>query len=506
MSENSPDAKSPSLPLISTPQSAHSRDQSSPKAQLLPEILAELQFFKAVADEYSQDAVRLLAKRSAFKRIARGEVLFSPGAPADECYIVLKGALKLESPDSSSIFAQNTLLGASALTSPHPWSSTCTALANTKLAVISKTDYDAVVVKLEELKNARLVEFFQHIPAFARMRKAAVHRIAALFAHRHYVRKQCVYRPGDQSEEVYIVRNGEFGLSQTVTPKVSEAIGGFRGRRLMYQQAEVALIGPGEFIGDVDVLENRPRTQMCVCKSTTGTLLVIGKQQYRTLFNEELGAELQESIEAKSQLREAQIRSIADRLSTQSPSLLVPSDASHTEMKNRSFSKKVKRSSPGLTMMRSRIAAHESVLLASTPQPKQRAEITVQSLLPRRVMYRESPISPIFNSEDAPSCRWRLFPKGGLIKDELKRGRLLRVATDHSSESRTSKTPSPDLKKITPIPHPPVFPNEETVDFGYDWDKRKRRAGHRLNLRNMKLLEVSKRNLFRSRCADEIRL
>ena len=82
-------------------------------------------------------------------------------------------------------------------------------------------------------------------------------------------------------EEVFIVRDGEFGLVQDISSKKAgsqmEAMHSYRGGKVVRHQADLALVGSGEFVGDIEVIQRRRHDQTCVCNSLQGSVLCISK-------------------------------------------------------------------------------------------------------------------------------------------------------------------------------------------------------------------------------------
>jgi CRP-like cAMP-binding protein len=78
---------------------------------------------------------------------------------------------------------------------------------------------------------------------------------------RDFVKGHVLFREGDTGGEMYVVQKGKVVIE----------------KRLGGTEQSVAEIGPGDFFGEMAVLNDRPRTASAVCKEDT-TCLVIGKR------------------------------------------------------------------------------------------------------------------------------------------------------------------------------------------------------------------------------------
>jgi CRP-like cAMP-binding protein len=78
---------------------------------------------------------------------------------------------------------------------------------------------------------------------------------------RDFVKGHVLFREGDMGGEMYVVQKGSVVIE----------------KRLGGSEQSVAEIGPGDFFGEMAVLNDRPRTATAVCKSDT-TCIVIGKK------------------------------------------------------------------------------------------------------------------------------------------------------------------------------------------------------------------------------------
>ena len=83
----------------------------------------------------------------------------------------------------------------------------------THLACMERTSYEKVLKFLEQKALNEVIEFFQSIPIFSTWTKRSLAKLKYYFVKKTYPRKGIVYKAGDPSTYVYIVKSGEFEVS-----------------------------------------------------------------------------------------------------------------------------------------------------------------------------------------------------------------------------------------------------------------------------------------------------
>jgi len=97
-----------------------------------------------------------------------------------------------------------------------PRAATIKCIGNCHLAVMSKADYNKVLAKIEARKLRKLIDFFKSIPFLSNNSKTYLTKLHYSFEQRNVIRNQEIYREGDPSDMVYLVREGEFEVSKRI--------------------------------------------------------------------------------------------------------------------------------------------------------------------------------------------------------------------------------------------------------------------------------------------------
>ncbi|CAI2385273.1 unnamed protein product [Moneuplotes crassus] len=175
--------------------------------------------------------------------------------------------------------------GELALISLKPRAATIRCLTACKFAVLSKKYF---IIK--EDKISEKVEYLRQIPFFKDATKTKLSKFSYFFEEKKFKRGQIIYKEGEESKFVYIVKEGEFDfykrmppdcnikidyteyLSQYPQNEYKEKGNGILGENASLTQCHISLLGKGKIFGEDDALIYEQYTKSCICKSTEGVL------------------------------------------------------------------------------------------------------------------------------------------------------------------------------------------------------------------------------------------
>jgi CRP/FNR family transcriptional regulator, cyclic AMP receptor protein len=107
-------------------------------------------------------------------------------------------------------------------------------------------------------------------PLFAQIGPDELERMAALFRRRRYRGGEPVFREGDPGTALYIIESGE----------VKILLGGSEGKEVV-----LSLLAPGEFFGELALLDGEPRSADAVTTTPT-ELLVLPRDEFLRFLRE----------------------------------------------------------------------------------------------------------------------------------------------------------------------------------------------------------------------------
>lgn len=269
----------PGLPLISTPHSHH--NSTTPVSLSLPAphcptelqpvltLLSSIPSFQALARSYSSAILTLFAAQMRPEHLNISDYLFHTDEIITKCYIVLKGAIKLQGTNQS--VRAGGCLGDQGLLATAKWTDTAVVSEECDLIVLLKSDFEEVVNALKARENVDLSEILRLFPTFREL--STLQRLAKAIITREYRRGQYVFHTGDKSDQIFIIKQGKFSLLQAFSTQQPPG----SPRKVLRRRIEVAVIGAGACLGEQEALEGRHRVYSCVCRTEIGIVWVIEK-------------------------------------------------------------------------------------------------------------------------------------------------------------------------------------------------------------------------------------
>jgi len=114
---------------------------------------------------------------------------------------------------------------------------------------------------------ADLLEFLRDVRLFSAFAEAELAALARRLRERHLRRNQLLFREGVSGDEMFLVRRGTVLVSKIVKDRVEQVLN---------------RIGPGEFFGEMSLLDGSPRSAT-VQAETDVTLLALDREHLSQL-------------------------------------------------------------------------------------------------------------------------------------------------------------------------------------------------------------------------------
>jgi len=217
------------------------------------EALAKLYAFRHLAAEPRDRLAGLCALRT----LGSGDTVVRAGEVGNAFYLVLAGKARTtvagQGPASSPrLYNPGDTFGHHALIESAPWPETIRADVGLTLAVLARTDFDALVATLPAAEGTLLrqrlgrqqdFEFLGRLNVFAHLDVDAAERLFDRLGRVSIARGDRLYSENAPSDICYIVRRGRLRLVTTV----------HQSRR------QLAMRGDGDLIGEIELLYGSPR-------------------------------------------------------------------------------------------------------------------------------------------------------------------------------------------------------------------------------------------------------
>jgi CRP-like cAMP-binding protein len=172
--------------------------------------------------------------------------------------------------------------GELALLTNRPRAATIVARTDLALAKLSKAEFTRILQKTETTKLENKINFLRTISAFKNWTRDSLQKLTYYLKPTKYKQGAIVYKENATSNEVFIVRTGEFKfykqlLQESFTPSsLTQRRRSSTGTLKLHADIK----GVREIFGIDDMIEGRPRTMTCECSSSTGALYAISKKDF----------------------------------------------------------------------------------------------------------------------------------------------------------------------------------------------------------------------------------
>mmetsp|Transcript_7230 Transcript_7230/g.13367 ORF Transcript_7230/g.13367 Transcript_7230/m.13367 type:complete len:526 (-) Transcript_7230:839-2416(-) len=163
-----------------------------------------------------------------------------------------------------------------------PRAATILAQTDCKLLKLTKKDYQQILQRLEHQKIERRIAFLKSLTVFSKWTWESLLKLTYFLSSVKYRQGGVVFKEGSPSDEVYIVKSGEFKFYKQIHPKASviaqPTSPSLRRKSPVKLHTEIKL--PKEIFGVDDAIEGRERGMTCECSSTQGSLYVLSKKDF----------------------------------------------------------------------------------------------------------------------------------------------------------------------------------------------------------------------------------
>lgn len=137
-------------------------------------------------------------------------------------------------------------------------------------------------------KGDAKLELLARVPLFSRLRTRDLERLGQLAEEIDVPGGKVLIRQGEHGDEFFVIAEGTVRIERDGKP--------------------VATRGPGEFVGEISLVDEGPRTATVTCE-TSCRLVVLGHREFHTLMDEQ------------PDIERAVLRALAERVRSLEPAL-----------------------------------------------------------------------------------------------------------------------------------------------------------------------------------------
>ena len=264
-------------------------------------LLRQMPLF-ATMDEAEVD---LLCGRLRVERYAPGRAIVRQGDRGDRFYIVERGHVGVTQRDDRGVtdvvnqLDRGDYFGELALLRDAPRNATCRAAVPTEVLSLSREDFDDLVkgrFALREKVDQSIAraDLLRRMPLFVELNSRQIRLIAAQLGEEIFEPGATIIREGEIGDTFYVIESGRARV--TVSQDGEERV--------------VAERGPGEYVGEIALLLEVPRTATVTAQTETQTL-TLRKDDFERLVTAHLY--VSRGLERETSRRMIDLRRVAQR-------------------------------------------------------------------------------------------------------------------------------------------------------------------------------------------------
>jgi putative peptide zinc metalloprotease protein len=241
-------------------------------------LVCRVPLFATMSDEETD----LLLARLRLERHPAGRRIIRQGDRGDRFYIVRRGHVEVTQRDVAGVtrvvnqLDRGDYFGELALLHDAPRNATCRATVPTETLALSRQDFDRLVrsrltIRGKLSRSLARAELLRQLPLFAELDGLQIQEVAAQLKEKHLETGTVFIRQGEIGEEFYVIEHGQ--VQVFVTENGAEQV--------------VAERGPGEYVGEIALLLEVPRTASVRTLAPT-RLLALSRQDFEQLVHTQL--------------------------------------------------------------------------------------------------------------------------------------------------------------------------------------------------------------------------
>jgi CRP-like cAMP-binding protein len=211
--------------------------------------------------------LRLLVSRMRPERYAPGQIIIRQGEPGDKFYVIERGHVDVIVRDERGVsevanrLGRGDFFGELALLRDTPRTATCRATVPTHLLSLSRQDFDHLVKSRFALReklgeSISRAELLRRLPLFAELDAQQIQLLASRLSRETYASGDVIMCQGEVGEAFYVVESGRVQISVDQD-----------GRKRV-----IAERGPGEYVGEIALLLDVPRTATATALTAVSAL------------------------------------------------------------------------------------------------------------------------------------------------------------------------------------------------------------------------------------------
>ncbi|KAL4482469.1 hypothetical protein ABPG72_001445 [Tetrahymena utriculariae] len=274
--------------------------------QILIRLTEEVQFFKNHFGQNHHSMLQDYSEHFGYQKCSRGDIVFKQGDQGDKFYLILRGQVKVvvsvkrqlqipqEKTDKNKkvknekeeqleikVLKSGETFGELAIIDSKPRGATIVCLEDCDFIVFEKNSFIKILKDQETQKLRNEINQLTKIYLFKDFSLNLLKNLYLLFSVNNYQRGDVIYREGEESDKLYIIREGEFKISKKFEYNLDEVkVNKLNNNEKMkkVKVLDIGLIGKFQSLGEEEFFEGIQREVTVTCVSKDAVIMAINKK------------------------------------------------------------------------------------------------------------------------------------------------------------------------------------------------------------------------------------
>jgi CRP-like cAMP-binding protein len=272
------------VPLILDLEYHH---RSTEDNEILRNFLKSVKFFENLPSQVIIDTSNRLIKETYLEN----QIIVKKGEDADSLIIFYEGTAKIVIDGQVVAVKQaKDVVGDTSLDFRLPRSADVVAETYCVIFKLMREDYEAAVLHLKRLERQENLKFLTGIQIFQNWKPLKLNRMSSVLNLKYFDSDSVLYKRGDPSVSMFFLKKGKVEVFGYVPLEQCNKWPVSNNQWVVHQVnkeylVRIAKIKPGQYFGDVEVLEKKHRDMKAVTV-TSSVILELNKDQFPEIFNE----------------------------------------------------------------------------------------------------------------------------------------------------------------------------------------------------------------------------
>ncbi|KAL4463231.1 hypothetical protein ABPG74_007232 [Tetrahymena malaccensis] len=316
-------------------------------------LTEEVQFFKNHFGQNHHQMLQEYSEHFGYQKCSRGDIVFKQGDQGDKFYLILRGQVKVlvsvkrqlqipqEKTDKNKkvknekeeqleikVLKSGETFGELAIIDSKPRGATIVCLEDCDFIVFEKNSFIKILKDQETQKLRNEINQLTKIYLFKDFSLNLLKNLYLLFSVNSYQRGDVIYREGEESDKLYIIREGEFKISKKFEYNLDEVkVNKLNNNEKMkkVKVLDIGLIGKFQSLGEEEFFVGIQREVTVTCVSKDAVIMAINKKDLlkKMSYDQNSIRLMQNRAKEKLDFRQSKLKQLQDKFQEDEESVVL---------------------------------------------------------------------------------------------------------------------------------------------------------------------------------------